>query len=731
MSADWSIKRRLAIIVLLITVSFVAILFRLSWVQLVQGEELNRKAVDVRARDEVLEPQRGTIYDRNHIELVGNSPVKSIYANPDIFNVRVKVEEGENSQEKEKAVKDKIIREIAAVLGLDEADTMKILNSKQSFAWLKHKVDYEVSEKLGNILQENRVSGIGFVDGTSRAYPQGTMAAHLLGFVGMDISARGGIEKSYDAELSGVPGRVITESDARGRELPQTRSQYIPPVLGNNLVLTIDRTIQYYVERELDKIEEEYNPGRAVIIVMDPMTGGVLAMGSRPTFDPSKYNHYPQSVYDFNPAVHYNYEPGSTVKMLVAAVALEEGVVREGDRYYCPGYIIINDRKIKCWDTSGHGAQSFAEGIKNSCNIVFVQAGLKIGKALFYKYLSAFGFGQRTGVDLLGEEVGLLIAGEKASELDLATMSIGQSIAVTPLQLITAVSSLANGGYIMRPHLVRSVENPETKDVKNTEPQVVRQIISHETSEQLKRLLQRVVLEGSGKKAGFQGYAVAGKTGTAQVPGQGGYAEGKYVSSFVGFVPADKPIITVLALVAEPKGDKYYGGDVAAPAFQNVARDTMFYLGVPENPDLPGPEGNQVADEKQAPTSDDGMIRVPSVIGFPVEEAVKSLGEFGFKPYIGSSTQGLVTEQKPAGDSYGKMGTVVSLKTAALNSNNPSEDVLVPDLRRLTIRRAGSILDQLELTIRPVGSGVAVSQNPRPGQRVAKGTLVTVEFAPP
>lgn len=729
MSANWSIKKRLATIVLLITVAFIGILFRLSWVQLVQGEELHMKAVDVRARDEVLEPQRGTIYDRNHIELVGNSPVKSIYANPDVFSVRVKVEEGENKQEKEKAAKEKVSREIAFILGLDEADTIRTLSSKQSFAWLKHKVDYEVSEKLGNILQENRVSGIGFVDGTRRAYPQGTMAAHLLGFVGMDISARGGIEKSYDVELSGVPGRVITETDARGRELPQTRSQYIPPIPGNNLVLTIDRTIQYYVERELDKIEEKYNPGRAVIIVTDPMTGGVLAMGSRPSFDPLKYNQYPQSAYDSNPAVHYNYEPGSTVKMLVAAVALEEGVVREGDRYYCPGYIKIKDRRINCWETSGHGAQTFSEGIKNSCNIVFIQAGLKIGKALLYKYLIAFGFGQRTGVDLPGEEVGLLIAGDKASELDLATMSIGQSIAVTPLQLITAVSSLANGGYIMRPHLVRSVENPETKDVKNTEPQVVRQIISQGTSEQVKRLLQRVVLEGSGKKAGFQGYAVAGKTGTAQVPGQGGYAEGKYVSSFVGFVPADKPMITVLVLVAEPKGGKYYGGDVAAPVFQTVARDTMYYLGAPENPDLPGPEGNQEANKKQDPSINDVMIRVPSVIGFPVEEAVKSLGEVGLKYYLGSGIQGLVIEQVPAGDSYGNKGTVVNLKTAALNSNNHSDDVLVPDLKRLTIRRAGSILDQLELTIRPVGSGVAVTQNPGPGKRVPKGTLVTVEFA--
>ncbi|MCL5934970.1 MAG: penicillin-binding transpeptidase domain-containing protein, partial [Firmicutes bacterium] len=657
-------------------------------------------------------------------------PVKSVYVNPDIFTGRVKAGEGENRQEKEKDIKENVVRQIAAILALDEASTLKTMISKQPFSWLKHKVDYETCQKLTNVIKENKVTGIGFIDGTRRSYPQGMMAAHVLGFVGMDVSARGGIEKSFDAALSGVPGRVITETDASGRELPQTRSNYIPPSPGMNLVLTLDHTIQYYVERELDKIDEKYKPSRAAIIVMDPVTGEILAMGSRPTYDPVKYASYPQAVWDSNPATNYTYEPGSTLKMCVAAMALEEGIVREDDRFYDPGYIVVNDKKIKCWDTRGHGAQSFSDGIKNSCNPVFIQTGLKSGKALFYQYISAFGFGQRTGCDLPGEETGVLIPESKARELDLATMSIGQSIAVTPVQLITAVSSIANGGYLVRPYLVRAVEDPESKAVTNIEPRVVRQVISQNTSLQMKRLLQRVILEGSGKKAFVEGYAVAGKTGTAQVPGQGGYVEGKYVSSFAGFAPADNPRIAVLVLVAEPKGEAFYGGDVAAPVFQAVARDTLHYLNVPENPGLPGPKIEQKPEEKPALQEESPVVRVPNVTGFPVEEAVNFLKESGFKPDA-SGKQGLVAEQKPPGNSYGKKGTVVSVKTASFNDAKPPSDILVPDMRGLTIRRAGSILDRLGLSLKSSGSGIAVSQNPPPGQRAARGALVSVEFAPP
>lgn len=722
-------RKRLVVCFIIITVLFVVLLFRLSWLQLVQGAELNRKAVDVRAKEEVLEPRRGIVYDRNHIELVGNYPVKSVYVNPDIFSVQVRVEDGENKEGKERAAKEKVVRQMAAILELNEANLLKTMNSQQPFAWIKHRVDYDTCQRLADIIKENKVRGITFVDGTRRSYPQGTMAAHVLGFVGLDPSARGGLEKFYDSELAGVPGRLLTETDAGGRELPQARSQYIPPVPGKNLILTLDHTVQYYVERELDKIEEKYKPSRSLIIVMDPANGEILAMGARPTYDPARYTSYPQKVWDFNPAVHLNYEPGSTLKMFVAAMALEEGVVTEGDRFYDPGFIVVAERKIRCWDLAGHKDQSFAEGIQNSCNPVFAQVGLKAGKALLYKYIRGFGFGQPTGIDLPGEEIGLVIPEARASELDTASIAIGQSVAVTPIQLITAVSALANGGYLVKPHLVRAMEDPESKAVKNIEPQVVRQVISKSTTSQMNRLLQKVVMEGTAKKGYVEGYAVAGKTGTAEVPGQKGYQEGKYVSTFTGFAPAENPRFTILVLVDQPKGPLYHGGDVAAPVFQTLGRDILQYLNVPENPNQPKPKAFQKDGDKPPAPAVAGLNRVPNVVGFPVEEARKFLEENGFPPAI-SGKQGLVTEQKPAGGSYLKRGEGVSIKASPVKGGPPG-DVLVPDMRGLTIRRAGMMLQELGLNFSAAGSGVAASQNPPPGSMVPRGFLVTVEFAPP
>ncbi|MFZ5647046.1 MAG: penicillin-binding transpeptidase domain-containing protein [Bacillota bacterium] len=730
MSADWFKKNRIGFITIIMTLFFVALIFRLSWIQLVRGADLSKKAVDVRASDELLDPRRGSIYDRNHVELVGNYPVKTVYANPDIFSVSVKAGEGEDKREKEETARENAVREIAAILSLDEANTMKAMSPDHSYVVLKRNVDFETSQKLERLLKEKKVSGIGFIEGTRRFYSQGSMAAHVLGFVGMDPSARGGIEKNYDSELSGVPGRLLAEKDASGRDLPQTKSKFTPPVPGKNLVLTIDRTIQYYVERELDRLEEKHKPSRSAIIVMDPATGEILAMGARPTYDPSRYTEYPQTAWDFNPALRFNYEPGSTFKVFVAAAALEEGTVREGDMFNDPGYISVMGKKIRCWDWAGHGLQTFAEGIMNSCNPVFAEAGLRSGKALIYKYISGFGFGKPTGVDLPGEESGLVIPEGKATDLDLATISIGQSIAVTPIQLVTALSSIANGGYMVKPHLVRAVEDQETKSVTNIGPQVVRQVISKETSSQLTRILQRVVLEGTAKKAYIEGYAVAGKTGTAEVPGQTGYQAGKYVSSFAGFVPADKPRIAVLVMVAEPKGEQYHGGDIAAPAFQTVARDTLQYLNLPENPDLPKQKKIPGTAEKPAESQAPGLVRVPNVIGFPLEDARTFLEESGLRPDV-VGKQGLISEQKPAGGSFIKRGSVVSIWASSSSGAGQPGGVLVPDMKGLTIRRAGTVLRQLDLDFRAVGSGIGVNQTPRPGERVPKGTPVTVEFAPP
>jgi len=687
--------RRLGILMLLLLAAFSCLVARLFFVQIIRGGHLRQEATSIRTRDVILQPYRGNIYDRNHNALVTSIPAYSLYAHPDQIK---------NPGE--------VAGKIAAVLGVRREEILKKLDNNASFVWLQHGVELDLVKKLEGI------GGLGFVETSTRSYKQGSLAAALLGFVGDDNQGLNGLEKYYDHELQGMPGKMVLEIDARGRQIPQSAVVVERSKAGNNLVLTLDQTIQYYVERELDRIESDYRPKWAVILVMDPKTGEILAMGSRPTFDPSRWRKFPREVWEKNPVTLYTYEPGSTFKMIIAAAALEEGVVRPADWFYDPGYIVVKGRRIYCWERKGHGSESFAQAVENSCNPVFIQVGQKLGKEKLYKYVRGFGFGVPTGIDLPGEEAGVIVPENKASELDLATMSIGQSIAVTPVQLLTAVSAIANGGYLMQPHVVRAVEDASGKTIRKVSPRVIRQVISSETARQLSGILEKVVLEGTGRRALVEGYRVAGKTGTAQVPGPGGYMEGKYVASFAGFAPADDPRIAVLVVVAEPRGGEYHGGEVAAPAFSAVVRDTLRYLEVPEDP---------VQKNREVPAGQDVQIKVPNVVGFPVADAIWLLEERGFRSWSPGKT-GLVTGQEPPAGRSVPPGTVVSLRIA---TGNTPEKLLVPDLSGLTVKKAGSILEKLGLKFKASGSGVATRQRPEAGQRVAPGTTVTVEFNPP
>lgn len=687
--------RRLGILMLLLLAAFSCLVARLFFVQIIRGGHLRQEATSIRTRDVILQPYRGNIYDRNHNALVTSIPAYSLYAHPDQIK---------NPGE--------VAGKIAAVLGVRREEILKKLDNNASFVWLQHGVELDLVKKLEGI------GGLGFVETSTRSYKQGSLAAALLGFVGDDNQGLNGLEKYYDHELQGMPGKMVLEIDARGRQIPQSAVVVERSKAGNNLVLTLDQTIQYYVERELDRIESDYQPKWAVILVMDPKTGEILAMGSRPTFDPSRWRKFPREVWEKNPVTLYTYEPGSTFKMIIAAAALEEGVVRPADWFYDPGYIVVKGRRIYCWERKGHGSESFAQAVENSCNPVFIQVGQKLGKEKLYKYVRGFGFGVPTGIDLPGEEAGVIVPENKASELDLATMSIGQSIAVTPVQLLTAVSAIANGGYLMQPHVVRAVEDASGKTIRKVSPRVIRQVISSETARQLSGILEKVVLEGTGRRALVEGYRVAGKTGTAQVPGPGGYMEGKYVASFAGFAPADDPRIAVLVVVAEPRGGEYHGGEVAAPAFSAVVRDTLRYLEVPEDP---------VQKNREVPAGQDVQIKVPNVVGFPVADAIWLLEERGFRSWSPGKT-GLVTGQEPPAGRSVPPGTVVSLRIA---TGNTPEQLLVPDLSGLTVKKAGSILEKLGLKFKASGSGVATRQRPEAGQRVAPGTTVTVEFNPP
>lgn len=697
------IRKRLTLIFFWAGLVFIMLAGRLAWIQFVQGEELKNKADEVRMRDIPVEARRGSILDRNGNELVASISVDSIYAIP---------KHVENPR--------KVARELSAILDMDENKLYEKLTKNTSFVWIKRKVDFDVSQKVKNL----KIKGIKTVEENKRFYPNGTFASHVLGFAGIDNQGLLGLEKSYDEWLRGKPGRIVVEHDAMGREIPEALHDYQDPLPGHNLVLTLDETIQYFVERELDKAVSTYDPKLAVAIVMDPRSGEILAMGSRPTFDPNNWTEAPKEVWDRNPAIWYNYEPGSTFKIITAAAALEVGAVRPEDEFFDPGYIKVADRTIRCWKAGGHGSQTFEEVVQNSCNPGFVEVGLNLGKDRFYKYIKAFGFGEPTGIDLPGEARGIIIPEKQATSLNIATMAIGQSIAVTPIQLITAVSAAANGGKLIKPYLVKEIIDADGKTVKRFEPEIERQVISEKTSRELKQLLEKVVSKGTGRNAFVEGYRVAGKTGTAQVVGKGGYVKGKYVASFAGFAPANDPQVAILVMIAEPKGGMYYGGLVAAPVFQAIARDTLRYLRIPETPGLEKPREPWEVEQPRV------EVEVPNVINYPVEEAERVLKSAGLK--VQTSGEGnIVYGQTPRAGARVKSGTTVILELQQASRTDSAKKVTVPDLTGLTIKEAANLLEDLGLYLVPTGTGLAASQSVKPGAKVVKGTRVKVEFRPP
>ncbi|MTI81413.1 MAG: stage V sporulation protein D [Firmicutes bacterium] len=702
-STNIIIRKRIALLFMLAIVILSILIGRLAFIQFVRGDELRKDAADFRMREVPVEAKRGTIYDRNLNELVTSISTDSVYAIPS------------HVKNKEDAA-----AKLAELLNMDDETVLKKLKRRSSFEWIRRKIDWDTAQKIKAL----KLEGIGFAEESKRFYKQESLAPHVLGFTGVDNQGLIGVEKVYDEELKGVPGQIVVEYDAAGREIPQAMHEYISPQQGNNLVLTIDQTIQYFVERELDKIVDTYNPTSAVIAVMDPKTGEVLAMGNRPTFNPNKWQDYQSSIWDRNPAIWYNYEPGSTFKIITTAAALEENTVQMDDEFYDPGYIKVADRRIRCWKSGGHGSQTFVEVVQNSCNPGFIEVGLELGKEKFYKYIEAFGFGDLTGIELTGEARGITINPKNTTNLNLATMSIGHSIAVTPIQLLTAVSAAINGGDLIEPYIVKEVRDKEGKVIEQFKPKKVRQVISEDTSHRLRELLGKVVQNGTGRNAYVEGYPAGGKTGTAQVVGSsGGYVSGKYVASFAGFAPVKDPEIAVLIMIREPKGGVYFGGQVAAPVFAPLARDTLRYMGVPETRNMERPVMPYEIPQQTM------EIEVPNVENLSLNEAMKELRASGFAFKTKGEGQ-VVYKQVP------EAGAVVENGTTVLLDLNPPPDVpegkvTMPDLTGCTIKETGSLLESIGLHLEASGTGLAAEQSIKPGTKVNKGTTVQVSFKPP
>ncbi|MBI3811768.1 MAG: penicillin-binding protein 2 [Nitrospirae bacterium] len=551
--------RRILLAVVLLAAGFVGIAVRLFALQVVEATELSRRAERQHEKSVALEGERGTIFDRQGRILATDVEVPSLYAIPSLIRDR-----------------EAVSPDLARVLQSDVRTIRKRLEGNKNFVWIERKIGPAVARSAMDL----GVEGIGVLNESQRFYPKRNLMGHLLGFAGMDNHGLAGIELKYDMQLRGEKGWAVVERDALGHSIFQKGLDSAAPSRGNDLVLTIDEAIQHIVETELDAVMEQTLAADASVIVMDTKTGEILAMAVRPDFNPNRVEFQHPDQWR-NRAVTDPYEPGSTFKIVTASAALEERVASPGDIFYCEeGKMVVAGGIIR--DAEKEGYLTFREVIQKSSNIGMIKIAMRMDDDRLYHYIRAFGFGEKTGIDLEGEAPGLIKDPRHWSGRSLASISIGQEVAATPLQVITAVSAIANGGMLMRPHLVSEIRDPSGRVVKSFPPELRRQAISPETAGKMMSILEGTVSKnGTGEKAAIPGYRIAGKTGTAQKidPVTKRYSMQDNISSFVGIVPAEDPRIVVLVVVDSPKGVTW-GGTVAAPVFKKIAEQVLRYLGI-------------------------------------------------------------------------------------------------------------------------------------------------------
>ncbi len=597
-----AIHTRMKIVLLMIFLLFILIIGKVFYIQVFQYQKLNHYASSLWSRNLPIEANRGKIYDRNGTVLADNITTTSLVLIPNQIKDREKTAE-----------------ELAKILNVSKEEMMKHVAKKTSIERVHpegRRLSYEIADKINDL----KLPGVYLVKESKRYYPYDTALSHTLGFVGIDNQGLSGLELMYDKYLTGSYGAIKYFSDAKGARL-QLNEVYEKPQDGINMTLTINYEIQASLERELDNAVSKYNPDQALGIAMDPKTGEILAISSRPNFSPSNYTNYTTEEINRNLPIWATYEPGSTFKIITLATALEENLVDlEKEHFNDPGSIAVENARIKCWKHGGHGNQTFLEVVENSCNPGFVVLGQRIGKEKLFDYIKKFGFGSKTGVDLNGEGSGILFNLDKVGPVELATTAFGQGVSVTPIQQITAVSAAINGGTLYKPYIVKSLNEPETNTIiKETKPTVVRKVIKEETSQKVRMALESVVSNGTGGNAFIEGYRVGGKTGTAQKVKDGRYMVGNYIVSFMGFLPADDPQIVVYIAIDNAKGITQYGGTVAAPIARNVLLDAIQALGI---------EKREGSSEKEYKYGEKKYVQVPDVTGKTVKEAMTELGSF-------------------------------------------------------------------------------------------------------
>ena len=616
----------------------VVLVGRLFFLQIIDKSDLQAKNLSQVQVDRKLQSPRGTIYDRNGRPLAMSVVTKSLYADPKMI----------------KQSPSEVAELIAPYVTMSKEDIVKSLQEDTAFVWIDRMMEPEKSKAVAQLIEDKNLEGLNFVEESKRYYPNGNLAAQVLGFVGTDDKGLDGLEMVLDDELKGGIQKELVATDRKGNAIfGSVLSKYLPDK-GKSVTLTIDASIQFIAERALDKAMEDTGAKHASVIVMDPKTGEILAMANRPTYDP---NHYSQgSEEDFkNIAVTNLYEPGSTFKPIIASAALASGKWKLDQVYNDKGAFAANGHIIRNWNGEGYGPVRLLDILKYSINTGMAEIGTLTGADILSKYVRDYGFGSETGIELPGEGAGILYNPEDMSKLDVATMSIGQGIAVTPLQMVRAFGALSNGGAMMKPHIIKSYSNSQGDVTSTTETSVVGQPVPAETAKTIVDILEKEVSEGGGTKAMVEGYHFGGKTGTAQKldTKHGGYLDGQYIASFIGFGPVEDPKFVVLVVIDDPQKGSYYGSQIVAPVFKDIVSQLVRYYQMSPYVKESTPVAVKAANTLPEPKpGSDGSVTLPNFTGFTYGEVRDWLHKAGlaFKP-DGTGTA-ISQEQLP--------GTVVS-----------------------------------------------------------------------
>ena len=626
-------KSRITIIFIIVFLLFVLIIGRIFFIQVIDYKKLNDLANDLWSRNLPIGADRGLITDRNGVVLAENITTTSLVVVPN-------------------QIKDKesTARKLSEILNTNYEDMLAHLTKKTSIERIHpegRKLSFDIADKINSL----NLDGVYLLKESKRNYPYKNLLSHVLGYVGIDNQGLSGIELQYDNYLKGEDGSIKYYSDGFGKKLEKA-TIYNSPQSGMNVALTIDINIQEAIENELDNVVTKYNPEQALIVVANPKTGEIYGMSSRPNFNPNEYSKYNLETINRNLPIFNTYEPGSTFKVITLASSIQEKTINLfEDKYYDSGFINISGSRIKCWKHGGHGSQTFLQVVENSCNPGFVIMGEKLGKEKLMDYIKKFGFGEKTGIDLSGEENGILFDIDKMGPVETATTAFGQGVSVTPIQQVMGVSAAINGGNLYTPYLVSSISNANTLDtVLVNKPKLKRNIISEESSKMVRYALESVVAKGTGRNAYLNGYRVGGKTGTAQKVKDGRYMDGNYILSFIGFMPANDPEVVVYVAVDNPKGVVQYGGTVAAPIAKRVLESCASALNIKKSKsDI----------EREYELWDIKYYEVPNVIGMTKKEARNAIGINYQIEYSGVGEK--VVYQSPKEGEFVKQGEKIRL----------------------------------------------------------------------